>query len=491
MNSVTFWTRSTLALITISAFGAVLWAQQPVTITSGTITLPTGASTAAHQVTEHGYVDGLETLITASNVYLGEVSTDTNLLVGTIDVTADAIKVLFVDAAGATLTLASDYTVNADAPDDPSGPTLLMEVEGDWTQLRGNANGALWVACESGCSGSGASHTDDAAFTGASDDGIPIFGLYDTTPPTVTDGRAGAVRMDSSRYLYTVFPSAQAVTVSGVATAANQATVITSLDALDNAVSGAGFNITQLAGATTPMTTTQADNLALTLDALNVTAFLYMHDGTNYDMVRGSTTDGLLVNLGTNNDVTVTGSLTTVSTVTTLTQLGGVALPVEDVAETAAGVGIYAMGVRRDTLAVSAASSGDNTMSSYTATGALWSAPAAATNGGCTPNSSISTGAVLETEIKGSAGQLYYVGITNLDATNVYARLYNDTAANTDETDTPIGRFLVPTGGGFMLPVPVGAEFSAGITLRITTGAADTDTGALSANEVFVSYCYK
>jgi hypothetical protein len=55
---------------------------------------------------------------------------------------------------------------------------------------------------------------------------------------------------------------------------------------------------------------------------------------------------------------------------------------------------------------------------------------------------------------------------------------------------------VVPTqgngnGAGFVLPINIGQVYSTAITIRITTGAADTDTGALSANEVFVSYCYK
>jgi hypothetical protein len=116
------------------------------------------------------------------------------------------------------------------------------------------------------------------------------------------------------------------------------------------------------------------------------------------------------------------------------------------------------------------------------------------TLGGCTPGSSISTAAVMETEIKATAGQLYSIVVTAIDATAVFARLYNDTAANTDENDTPVARFAVPsatTAGGFALPIPIGMAFSTAITLRITTGGADTDTGALTANEVFVSYCYK
>jgi hypothetical protein len=138
----------------------------------------------------------------------------------------------------------------------------------------------------------------------------------------------------------------------------------------------------------------------------------------------------------------------------------------------------------------------DGSLQYGTATTPMVSSLAAVTTGGCTPTSSISTAAVLETEIKATAGQLYQLVITNLDATPVFARLYNDTAANTDQTDTPVQRFIVPTqgngnGAGFVLPIVVGQTYSTAITLRVTTGAADNDTGALSANEVFVSYCYK
>jgi hypothetical protein len=57
------------------------------------------------------------------------------------------------------------------------------------------------------------------------------------------------------------------------------------------------INVAQMAGATTPMTTTQADNLALTLDGLNATSFNYIHDGTNWDMMRGDTTNGVDVDV--------------------------------------------------------------------------------------------------------------------------------------------------------------------------------------------------
>lgn len=49
-----------------------------VTNISGTVSLPTGAATAANQATLQGYVDGLETLITSTNTKLDTVITNTD-----------------------------------------------------------------------------------------------------------------------------------------------------------------------------------------------------------------------------------------------------------------------------------------------------------------------------------------------------------------------------------------------------------------------------
>jgi hypothetical protein len=54
-----------------------------------------------------------------------------------------------------------------------------------------------------------------------------------------------------------------------------------------------------------------ADNLAAPAnDILSVLTFGFYYDGANWDRVRGDATDGLLVNLGGNNDVTITGTVT-------------------------------------------------------------------------------------------------------------------------------------------------------------------------------------
>jgi hypothetical protein len=79
----------------------------------------------------------------------------------------------------------------------------------------------------------------------------------------------------------------------------------------------------------------------------------------------------------------------------------------------------------------------------------------------------------------------------NTTAAARHVRLYDQAAAPTSSS-TPALRFLVPAGGGVVLnlsssAVDPGVGFEAGLGHRITTGAADNDTGAASANEVFVN----
>lgn len=76
---------------------------------------------------------------------------------------------------------------------------------------------ALHTICDSGC-GSPPATADNTVFTGGVTNVSPIAALYDTTPPAITDGNYGAPRMDASRYLFAVFPSAQAVSVTGTNT---------------------------------------------------------------------------------------------------------------------------------------------------------------------------------------------------------------------------------------------------------------------------------
>ncbi len=49
----------------------------------------------------------------------------------------------------------------------------------------------------------------------------------------------------------------------------------------------------------------------------------------------------------------------------------------------------------------------------------------------------------------------------------------------------------MPAGGGISIPASQGIAFDTGIMFRITTGIADNDTGAATANDVLVNVDYK
>lgn len=273
------------------------------------------ATTNSTLTTIDGRVDGLETLLGTTNTSLSTIAghlaeindglLDFDSGAGTVNRVAYGL--LLPGSGGPVIGGTSSNPIQV----GDAGGTLSIDDGGASITVDGS------ISC-SNCSGSGASLVDDALFTIATDSVAPAGFLADqNSPDSVNEGDVGLARMTLARIqLQTIWDAAgnerganvnasnQLLTLDG-----NSAAMAASLAALDDAVSGSGFNITQFAGAAVPMTTTQADNLALSLDGLNVTAFMYMHDGTNYDMVRGNTTDGLLVNLGSNNDVTVTGEV--------------------------------------------------------------------------------------------------------------------------------------------------------------------------------------
>lgn len=118
----------------------------------------------------------------------------------------------------------------------------------------------------------------------------------------------------------------------------------------------------------------------------------------------------------------------------------------------------------------------------------------ASATGGATPGMLISAASTNATVIKASAGTLYSLVVTNINAAVRYIKFYNK-ATTPDENDTPVQVVAVPgatTGGGFTVPIPAcGIAFGTGIAFRLVTGVANNDTGAVSANEHTVSYSYK
>lgn len=146
------------------------------------------------------------------------------------------------------------------------------------------------------------------------------------------------------------------------------------------------------------------------------------------------------------------------------------------------------------TFAVQATQSGTWTVQpGNTANSTPWLAnPVASATGGYTPAKLISAATTNATSVKASAGTVGYITASNTNAAARYLKLYNKASAPTVGTDTPVHTFLIPgntAGAGTNIPLPPqGINFTTGIAFATTTGAPDSDTGAVALNEVIVNY---
>jgi hypothetical protein len=117
------------------------------------------------------------------------------------------------------------------------------------------------------------------------------------------------------------------------------------------------------------------------------------------------------------------------------------------------------------------------------------------TSGGMTPFRSLDIDES-EEEIKATAGQLFSITAFNTTAAPLYLKFYNATAANvTVGTTTPVLTFLVPgnadsDGAGFIWNNDIGFAFGTAITVACTTAVADADTGAPGANACLINVGY-
>ena len=71
----------------------------------------------------------------------------------------------------------------------------------------------------------------------------------------------------------------------------------------------------------------------------------------------------------------------------------------------------------------------------------------------------------------------------NAAAAKRYLKLY-DKATAPLSTDTPRAVFVLPASASFNFCLPAALAFVKGMGYRITTGAADADTGALTAADI-------
>lgn len=90
------------------------------------------------------------------------------------------------------------------------------------------------------------------------------------------------------------------------------------------------------------------------------------------------------------------------------------------------------------------------------------------------------------TSVKTTSADLFRIGGYNAAASLRYLKIYNKTAAPTVGTDTPVLTIPLEPSKAFSMALggTGGIYLSAGLAYAITTGAADNDTGALTAGDV-------
>ncbi len=111
---------------------------------------------------------------------------------------------------------------------------------------------------------------------------------------------------------------------------------------------------------------------------------------------------------------------------------------------------------------------------------------ASAASGGIASTSRIvsAAGTTNATSAKASAGRIYAIQGYNAAGATRYLKIYNKASAPTVGSDTPVKTLALPAGMAFAFDWPLGYYLGTGIAYALTTGAADNDTGALTAADV-------
>jgi hypothetical protein len=114
--------------------------------------------------------------------------------------------------------------------------------------------------------------------------------------------------------------------------------------------------------------------------------------------------------------------------------------------------------------------------------------------GGATAYKLVSAATTNATSVKASAGTLYMVTASNVNAAARYLKLYNKASAPTVGTDTPVFTFIIPgntAGAGTNIPIPnVGINFATGIAFALTTEATDAGSTGVALSEIVINLAY-
>jgi len=361
-------------------------------------------------------------------------------------------------AAGATDTGVAVLAIRDDSL------SALTPAESDYVPLRVNSTGALHVTG----GGGGTQYAEDAAHT-TGDTGTMMLAVRVDSGASLagTDGDYAPPQLDSTGNLR-VRVAAGGITgvLEDAASAGGEEGILVLGVRRDTAASSSG---------------TDGDFSTFNLDA----------------------SGRLHVNVG--NTVAV-GSHAVTNAGTFATQIDGAALTalqlidnpvlVDDAAFTPGTSSINMAGFQADEASTDSVDEGDAGAARMTLDRKLITTPQPHTAGGLSIFRSIDLDES-EEEVKGTAGCVYSAWVCNTHTSTLYLKFYNATAANvTVGTTTPVITIPIPgnsaddisavlTAGGY------GIMFDTAITVAVTTGLADNDTGAPAANAFIANIFYK
>lgn len=266
------------------------------------------------------------------------------------------------------------------------------------------------------------------------------------------------------------------IVVTGSATAANQTTELARIGdltetapATDTASSGLNGRLQRIAQRVTSLIAQLPASLGVKARTASISVAMATEDAALFPASLGAKTaaNSLAVTLATDD-----------AAVATLGATG-------DAAASAGGTGSISAKLRLATTQLASLVTGTVLAAGSALIGRAVADASAATGGVASTSRIVSAANTTNaTSAKASAGRLYGLKGYNAAASVRYIKFYNKASAPTVGTDTPVMTIAVSPTSLFNFIWPHGYSFSTGIAYALTTGSADSDTGALTAADI-------
>lgn len=350
------------------------------------------------------------------------------------------------------------------------------------------ANTAVRVNIVAGAGSGGTAQTDKSAFAEGAGTMTPVGGVFnDTISADPTEDQAAALRITAKRGLHINLRTAAGAELLGQTTMAGSVPVALASNQTALAVTGTFWQATQPVSGTFWQATQPVSNAGTfaVQDSEKLADNTAFTDGTTKLMPSGYVFDEVAGTALTENDLAAAR----------LDSKRAQVLVVEDATTRGQRAAVSAAGALKvDGSAVTQPVSGTFWQATQPVSGTVTANLAPVTSGGLTISRVISAASTNATSAKASAGQVYGWYVSNVNAAARYLKLYNKASAPTVGTDTPVMTILIPgntAGAGATVAFENGIAFGTGIAYALTTGVADSDTGAVAANEIVAHVLYK